>query len=43
MNRIVHGCFWGSNPRYTRVATRCAFAPDYRYYSLGLRLAGSER
>lgn len=37
--RVFRGGSWGSNARCCRVSNRFSNIPDYRYYSLGLRLA----
>ena len=37
--RVFRGSCWGSDAGYCRVAYRGDDSPDFRYYSLGLRLA----
>ncbi len=37
--RVLRGGGWGGDPRYCRAACRYYFEPDYRYFSIGFRLA----
>lgn len=37
--RVIRGGSWYYDPQYCRVANRNDYTPDYRYYSVGFRLA----
>ena len=39
ISRVLRGGSWGNNPAYLRSAIRNGSTPDYRYGSIGLRLA----
>ena len=38
-NRVIRGGSWNSDPTYCRVAYRNRYAPDYRSFGVGFRLA----